>query len=93
MSAEERGWARRTPGTDGIFSAQLRRPSMLGPNLPPEVVVQTIVNEPQLVQFVTSIFPAVKRFRTLLELSPAIISQALYDRAGVPHLPYVRCGV
>ena len=38
MSAEERGWARRTPGADGIFFAQLRRPSMLGPNLHPEVL-------------------------------------------------------
>lgn len=66
---------------------------MLGPNLHPEVVAQTNVNEPQLVQFVTSFFPAVKRFRTRLEVSPAIISQALYDRAGVPDLLYGRCGV
>ena len=79
MSAEERGWARRTLGADRIFFAQLRRPSMLGPILPPEVLVQTNVNESQLVQFVTFFFPAVKRFRTRLELSPAIISQALYD--------------
>jgi len=40
-----RGGTRRAPKANRVFFAQLRHPSTISPNLYPEVVVQTDVNE------------------------------------------------